>query len=76
MRGIADKARTIRLPVHVSELLTKVYATQQRLTIEARLRRAVERRYFALIRIVSPRDPAATRPWLHAFQGWSMSAGA
>jgi RNA polymerase primary sigma factor len=31
-RAIADKARTIRLPVHVSELLTKVYATQQRLT--------------------------------------------
>jgi RNA polymerase primary sigma factor len=31
-RAIADKARTIRLPVHISELLTKVYATQQRLT--------------------------------------------
>ncbi len=31
-RAIADKGRTIRLPVHVSEALTKLNATQQRLT--------------------------------------------
>ncbi len=33
-RAIADKARTIRLPVHVSEALTKLNAAQQRLTQE------------------------------------------
>ncbi|HEX2184404.1 MAG TPA: sigma-70 family RNA polymerase sigma factor [Chloroflexota bacterium] len=33
-RAIADKGRTIRLPVHVSEALGKVYAAQQRLTQE------------------------------------------
>ncbi|MBI3969909.1 MAG: sigma-70 family RNA polymerase sigma factor, partial [Chloroflexi bacterium] len=33
-RAIADKARTIRLPVHVSEALTKLNAVQQRLTQE------------------------------------------
>ncbi len=33
-RAIADKGRTIRLPVHVGEALGKVYATQQRLTQE------------------------------------------
>jgi RNA polymerase primary sigma factor len=33
-RAIADKGRTIRLPVHVSEVLTKLNATQQRLTQE------------------------------------------
>jgi RNA polymerase primary sigma factor len=31
-RAIADKGRTIRLPVHVSEALTKLNAAQQRLT--------------------------------------------
>jgi RNA polymerase primary sigma factor len=31
-RAIADKARTIRLPVHVSEALTKLNSAQQRLT--------------------------------------------
>jgi len=33
-RAIADKGRTIRLPVHVSEALTKLNAAQQRLTQE------------------------------------------
>jgi RNA polymerase primary sigma factor len=33
-RAIADKGRTIRLPVHVSEALTKLNAVQQRLTQE------------------------------------------
>ncbi len=33
-RAIADKGRTIRLPVHVSEALTKLNATQQRLQQE------------------------------------------
>jgi len=33
-RAIADKGRTIRLPVHVSEALTKLNAIQQRLTQE------------------------------------------
>ncbi|HEX2032614.1 MAG TPA: sigma-70 family RNA polymerase sigma factor, partial [Chloroflexota bacterium] len=33
-RAIADKGRTIRLPVHVGEALGKVYAAQQRLTQE------------------------------------------
>jgi RNA polymerase sigma factor (sigma-70 family) len=31
-RAIADKGRTIRLPVHVSEALTRLNAAQQRLT--------------------------------------------
>ena len=31
-RSIADKGRTIRLPVHVGEVLTRVNAAQQRLT--------------------------------------------
>jgi RNA polymerase primary sigma factor len=31
-RAIADKARTIRLPVHIGEQLTKLNSTQQRLT--------------------------------------------
>jgi RNA polymerase primary sigma factor len=35
-RAIADKGRTIRLPVHVSEALTKLNAVQQRLTQELR----------------------------------------
>ena len=33
-RAIADKGRTIRLPVHVSEALTKLNVVQQRLTQE------------------------------------------
>ncbi|NBT93532.1 MAG: RNA polymerase sigma factor RpoD/SigA [Chloroflexi bacterium] len=33
-RAIADKGRTIRLPVHVSEALTKLNGVQQRLTQE------------------------------------------
>jgi len=33
-RAIADKGRTIRLPVHVSEALTKLNSAQQRLTQE------------------------------------------
>src|ERR671927_1524953 len=33
-RAIADRSRTIRLPVHVSEALTKLNAAQQRLTQE------------------------------------------
>jgi len=33
-RAIADKGRTIRLPVHVSEALSKLNAAQQRLTQE------------------------------------------
>ena len=33
-RAIADKGRTIRLPVHVSEALTKLNAAQQQLTQE------------------------------------------
>jgi RNA polymerase primary sigma factor len=33
-RAIADKGRTIRLPVHVSEALTRLNAAQQRLTQE------------------------------------------
>jgi RNA polymerase primary sigma factor len=33
-RAIADKGRTIRLPVHVSETLTRLYAAQRRLTQE------------------------------------------
>src|SRR5437762_14296258 len=33
-RAIADKSRTIRVPVHVSEALTKLNAAQQRLTQE------------------------------------------
>ena len=33
-RAIADKGRTIRLPAHVSEALTKLYAAQRRLTQE------------------------------------------
>ena len=33
-RAIADKGRTIRLPVHVGEALTKLNAAQQRLTQE------------------------------------------
>jgi len=35
-RAIADKGRTIRLPVHVGEVLTRVNAAQQRLTQELR----------------------------------------
>jgi RNA polymerase primary sigma factor len=33
-RAIADKGRTIRLPVHIGEALTKINAAQQRLTQE------------------------------------------